>query len=695
MAYTEDLQESINLIDTGLTVTFKDYYDKLTGTNITPQPTISEDGTRGVYEFTNLAADLPVKWVLNNITLADGRVLQVSGTSRKFQVTVAEKDEIGPEIIADGVASEANATTNTTSIITEIDANETKIDSIQADLNNGTDGLGALKILIDAVQADLDNGTDGLGALKTLIDAIQTDLDNGTDGLGALKALIDAVQTDLDNGTDGLGALKTAIDGNATPAEVATELTNLGLDHLLAAAVVGADITDDSIIAQMTSKSATADFDSFDNTSDSLEAISDSAAAAALTQQNVRDSMKLTPTAGSPSAGSVDLHLDDIEADTNETQGKLPTNNIMGSSVKTDKDDEIDSIKSTVDTNLDTTVSSRASETNATNNTNNILATTQTTTGTAQSGAATTITLAVGESAVNDTLKNQVITIVSGTGADQTRIITGYNGTTKVATVHEAWATNPDGTSVYTIGGLSAALIQILSDETAFQGADIAPILADTNEMQGKLPTNNIMGSSVKTDKDDEIDSIKSTVDTNLDATVSSRATPAQVNTEVDTALADIGLDHLISASVAGADVADDSIIAKLVSKAATADFDTFVNTTDSLEAIADGVATGLPAAVADAVLKELVTDHVGVTDSLADFIRRIAGLMQENFFLDNTTHNANGFLTAGRIRLFGNNSFTATDGGTGEGEIATYNIVSVTETGKPTQTKTYQVKKV
>lgn len=47
--------------------------------------------------------------------------------------------------------------------------------------------------------------------------------------------------------------------------------------------------------------------------------------------------------------------------------------------------------------------------------------------------------------------------------------------------------------------------------------------LSDTNEIQGKLPTNNIMGSSVKTDKDDEIDNIKTetdkiqTIDNNVD----------------------------------------------------------------------------------------------------------------------------------------------------------------------------------
>jgi len=95
-----------------------------------------------------------------------------------------------------------------------------------SELDAGTGGKMAnqvdlIKTGTDGIQTDLDNATDGLGALKTLIDAIQTDLDNGTDGLGALKTLIDAVQTDLDNGTDGLGALLTAIQ--AVPASVFTD----------------------------------------------------------------------------------------------------------------------------------------------------------------------------------------------------------------------------------------------------------------------------------------------------------------------------------------------------------------------------------------------------------------------------------------------------------------------------------------
>jgi len=62
----------------------------------------------------------------------------------------------------------------------------------------------------------------------------------------------------------------------------------------------------------------------------------------------------------------------------------------------------------------------------------------------------------------------------------------------------------------------------------------------------------------------------------------------AEVNTEVDLGLTDIGLDHLVNAAVTGTDVADNSIIAYMVSKSATADWDSFVNATDALEAIRD-----------------------------------------------------------------------------------------------------------
>lgn len=57
------------------------------------------------------------------------------------------------------------------------------IKGVMNDLNNGTDGLGALKALIDTA-------TTNIGTVDTVVDGIQTDLSNATDGLGALKALV-------------------------------------------------------------------------------------------------------------------------------------------------------------------------------------------------------------------------------------------------------------------------------------------------------------------------------------------------------------------------------------------------------------------------------------------------------------------------------------------------------------------------
>jgi hypothetical protein len=74
---------------------------------------------------------------------------------------------------------------------------------------------------------------------------------------------------------------------------------------------------------------------------------------------------------------------------------------------------------------------------------------------TAQAGAASTITLDTAASAVNDAYKDLTVSIVGGVGAGQSRVITGYVGATKVATVGSAWATNPDNTSVFRIEGFA------------------------------------------------------------------------------------------------------------------------------------------------------------------------------------------------------------------------------------------------
>lgn len=72
-------------------------------------------------------------------------------------------------------------------------------------------------------------------------------------------------------------------------------------------------------------------------------------------------------------------------------------------------------------------------------------------TGTAQAGASSTITLDAGASANDDFYNKCYITITEGTGKGQTRLITDYVGSTKVATVDTAWDTTPDNTSVFRI----------------------------------------------------------------------------------------------------------------------------------------------------------------------------------------------------------------------------------------------------
>lgn len=77
--------------------------------------------------------------------------------------------------------------------------------------------------------------------------------------------------------------------------------------------------------------------------------------------------------------------------------------------------------------------------------------------GTAQAGAANTITLEAGDSGTAEFYRYKRIVIVEGTGVGQTAIITAYNQTTKVANIScegsstGAWFTNPSTDSQYRI----------------------------------------------------------------------------------------------------------------------------------------------------------------------------------------------------------------------------------------------------
>jgi hypothetical protein len=234
-------------------------------------------------------------------------------------------------------------------------------------------------------------------------------------------------------------------------------------------------------------------------------------------------------------------------------------------------------------------------------------------TGTAQAGAAGTITLAAGASATNDLFNEQIVKITSGTGAGQARVISDYVGSTKVASITPNWTTNPDATSVYEIvdGGAAVSLWRLSVPNVLVSGRVDADVGAKTGNValsaQEKLDVNAEADTAIAdaalataanlTTVDTVVDAIKAVTDllpdagalttigtdtarltaaraavltdwidggrldlildailvdtgTTLPATLAglNDLSAAQVNTEVDTALTDIHLDHLLAA---------------------------------------------------------------------------------------------------------------------------------------------------
>jgi len=82
----------------------------------------------------------------------------------------------------------------------------------------------------------------------------------------------------------------------------------------------------------------------------------------------------------------------------------------------------------------------------------------------AQASTTANIVLDTGAVATDSWYVGTVVALIAGTGAGQQRVITGYTGSTKTATVDTAWVTAPDATTTYAlfpqgITGLTAAQI--------------------------------------------------------------------------------------------------------------------------------------------------------------------------------------------------------------------------------------------
>jgi len=110
----------------------------------------------------------------------------------------------------------------------------------------------------------------------------------------------------------------------------------------------------------------------------------------------------------------------------------------------------------------------------------------------AQSAGDTAITLDATAAAQTDFYKGSVVAIISGDGANQARIITAYNGTTKVATIDRGWdvALTIGGTrSVFAVfpQGLNQPLTSGQTTAAVPTTAQIATEIFDTQTVEAGM----------------------------------------------------------------------------------------------------------------------------------------------------------------------------------------------------------------
>jgi hypothetical protein len=139
--------------------------------------------------------------------------------------------------------------------------------------------------------------------------------------------------------------------------------------------------------------------------------------------------------------------------------------------------------------------------------------------GTAQAGAASTITLDASASATDSFYLNDLVVITGGTGAGQVRRVTAYVGSTKVASVTPNWATNPDNTSTFAVLPAASVWDEILANHltSGSTGAGLNAAGSAGDPWSTALPGSYGAGTA------------GNILGTNLDATVSSRAASASL----------------------------------------------------------------------------------------------------------------------------------------------------------------------
>jgi hypothetical protein len=215
--------------------------------------------------------------------------------------------------------------------------------------------------------------------------------------------------------------------------------------------------------------------------------------------------------------------------------------------------------------------------------------------GTAQAGAANSITLAATADAVNDNIYNgQVVFISAGTGVGQSRAIDGYTASSRVADVITAWVVNPSSDSVYEV--TPNDITEVTAAPTAAANAD-----AVWNENTAGHTSAGTFGEQCKND----IDAIL--VDTAVIGALGAGLTALSTQASVDT----IGTN--VDAILVDTDVIDDATsgLVKIASDVAAVLVDTAV-----IGAAGAGLTALSTQASVDAVKAEtaLIVEDTGTT---------------------------------------------------------------------------------
>ena len=100
--------------------------------------------------------------------------------------------------------------------------------------------------------------------------------------------------------------------------------------------------------------------------------------------------------------------------------------------------------------------------------------------GTAQGGSASTITLSLLSNSTNGYYINWYIKITAGPGVGEKKVITAYNGATKIATIDSAWITIPTVASTYNL--YSKARIGFIWNETVDEAEIVGTVDTHTAE---------------------------------------------------------------------------------------------------------------------------------------------------------------------------------------------------------------------